>query len=463
MPPTLASLVAVIIIGYGLWLDRSRNPQVTPALWIPVCWLFLTGTRYVSQWLGTSHDYDTPDALLEGSALDQAVFLGLLFAALAVLRARRAPLRSIVALNPWLMAFLAYCLLSVAWSDYPWIAFKRWIKVAEHIAMVMVVITEPNRAQALDSLLRRYTYVTIAVSVLFIKYYPELGRGFEYWTGAAINRGITLDKNALGHICVVAGTFLTSSLFARKRLPQDRNWSRRTIFDSAMLAGAVWLLSIANAKTALVCFLVAVATILTLARTPLGRNPGQVLGLLAFVVITATLAELTLDVRESAIRSLGRDVTLTDRTAVWADVLATPNSTLVGTGFESFWLGERAEALWDKYWWKPNQAHNGLIETYINLGLIGVLLLAAAIVAALMNAIRTLPTQPGVSRLRLALLLAILIFNYTDATFKALHSLYFVFFLLAMAWPTQRVPNVAFAYRRPDLRKRSFRLPPPTR
>ena len=78
---------------------------------------------------------------------------------------------------------------------------------------------------------------------------------------------------------------------------------------------------------------------------------------------------------------LGRDPSLTDRTAVWADVLALQNRPMLGYGFESFWLGDRLMVLWNKWWWRPTQAHNGYIETYLNLGLVGLGLLAGLLLS----------------------------------------------------------------------------------
>jgi len=40
----------------------------------------------------------------------------------------------------------------------------------------------------------------------------------------------------------------------------------------------------------------------------------------------------------------------------------------IGAGFESFWLGPRLNKLWAQYNFMPNQAHNGYIEIYLNLG-----------------------------------------------------------------------------------------------
>jgi hypothetical protein len=114
------------------------------------------------------------------------------------------------------------------------------------------------------------------------------------------------------------------------------------------------------------------------------------------------------------------------------------NNPIVGTGFESFWLGARAQTLWDKYWWRPNQAHNGYIETYINLGIVGLILLSGMIVSGYVKAQKSFMIDPYYGRIRFGLLLPIVIFNYTDATFKALHILYFVFFLIVIDLPYKR-------------------------
>ena len=75
------------------------------------------------------------------------------------------------------------------------------------------------------------------------------------------------------------------------------------------------------------------------------------------------------------IQLLGKDPTLTDRTLLWAELLKVDINPLFGTGFESFWLGERFRSFTASHWWAPNEAHNGYLETYLNLGLVGLFLL----------------------------------------------------------------------------------------
>lgn len=72
-----------------------------------------------------------------------------------------------------------------------------------------------------------------------------------------------------------------------------------------------------------------------------------------FVIISVLIGfalESTFDIYENILLLVGRNPTLTDRTIVWADVLAMQHRPIFGYGFESFWLGERLDLLWEKWW-----------------------------------------------------------------------------------------------------------------
>jgi exopolysaccharide production protein ExoQ len=435
MPPVLALTISLAFIALLLVSERRMNPDVSHAVWIPLLWIFFIGTRFPSQWLdlASTGAMESADQYLEGSPVDQLVFLALYLAALVVLMRRRISIGTFISANVWVSVFLLYGFLSIAWSDYPWTAFKRFTKVIEHIVMVLVILTEANPRQAIDALLRRFLGVSLTLSVLFLKYYPEYGRGFNQWSGEAYNMGVTMDKNALGHLCLLGAAFYSSSLVFATHRAIGTAVRFRSLLDVVMLGAVFWLLAIADAKTALVCSMLAAASVVVMARTPLGHNPRAVLFSLVACVALIVLAEWIFDLRAMTISALDRDPTLTDRTYVWADVLAMPNNVLLGTGFESFWLGPRVELLWEKYWWRPNQAHNGYLETYINLGAIGVGLLVLMMVASLSKAVAWLAASDPFGPLRFALVLTIAIYNYTDATFKAVHILFFTFFLVSLS------------------------------
>ncbi len=159
------------------------------------------------------------------------------------------------------------------------------------------------------------------------------------------------------------------------------------------------------------------------------RHAGSYLlvGLLILLVFT-----FVVPMTDILISALGRDSTLTGRTEVWEALLAVPVNPIVGVGFESFWLGEPAERLWATYWWRPNEAHNGYLETYLNLGWVGVILLAGWILSAFRSASRTLSYDFDFGRFRTGVLAIALVYNWTEAAFRGTHPLWLLFFVAAM-------------------------------
>jgi exopolysaccharide production protein ExoQ len=129
------------------------------------------------------------------------------------------------------------------------------------------------------------------------------------------------------------------------------------------------------------------------------------------------------------VEALGRNTTLTGRTEIWDDLFRMDVNPLVGTGFESFWLGDRADYLANKYYFHPNQAHNGYIEMYVNLGWIGVGFLVLLMASGYRRIVDGYRHNIGLSTLRLALFMAAAVFNVTEATFKVMHPIWIVFLL----------------------------------
>src|SRR5205807_163653 len=109
------------------------------------------------------------------------------------------------------------------------------------------------------------------------------------------------------------------------------------------------------------------------------RRPALV-HLLIAVLLSCTIYALFFQSSGDLIQSLGRNPTLTGRTDIWQFVLSIPNSRLVGAGYESFWLGTRLQMGWNAFAnFRLQEAHNGYIELFLNLGWIGEILLAGLI------------------------------------------------------------------------------------
>jgi exopolysaccharide production protein ExoQ len=439
MSPVIASWLCAVLVAYLLVRDIRQN-RVSHAMWIPLLWLLIIGSRLPSEWIGGGQlDMSSGAAYLDGSPLDRNIFLLLIVLAAVVLLKRSVRWSALIAANVAIALFFLFTFASIAWSDFPLTAFKRWPKVFGHVLMAMVVFTDREPTKAFAALLKRSAYVLLPVSVLVLKYYPAFSRGFDTWTGAAVNFGITTNKNALADLCLIAGLFFTAMIFVAPPGKRFVSGLDRYIgFIFLVMAG--WLLVMAQSSTALVSTVLGAAAIIGF-RMRVIRNHFSTL-LITGCLLAAFFLAFT-DVKEKFILALGEDVTLTGRTELWADLQSVTTNPLVGVGFESFWLGDRLERLWRKYWWKPNQAHNGYYEMYLNLGIVGLLLQFSMIVAGYRKARRRMLLEPqaadadvgrGLAEFRVAAILAIVAYNFTDATFKALHPSFFVFFLAALEY-----------------------------
>jgi exopolysaccharide production protein ExoQ len=435
MPPVLALFVTVVFCVFVL-RRIGRDQSTGGALWLPIVWIFFVGTRHPAQWLALfGLGNFMPISLEEGSPLDAGFYLVLIAAGMRVLACRQVSLSALVRENFWIFIFAGYCFLAILWSDFPLVSFKRWIKTLGHPVMALVILTHPNPMAAIRLVLMRCGAVMLTFSVLVIKYFPEYGRSYEPWSGQAMYSGINLNKNELGYCCLIFGLFFVWNLITSGNIENPQKRREERVLSATFLLMAMWLLNMAQSSTSLVTLGVGSAIVVGLGfRFVPKRNFG--IFVVASIILAAT-TELTIGIYGPIVEMLGKDATLTDRTAVWADVIGMVNSPLFGTGFESFWLGPRLDALWAKWWWQPNQAHNGYIETYLNLGLIGLGLLGILLFSTFRKITATFSTELDFARFRMAFLFVIVLYNFTEATFKAVHLLWTVFYLIAL-----RVPQI---------------------
>jgi O-antigen ligase len=435
-----SSLALFLTLALIIWLfrrDIREKPDVSGALWLPVLWLVLGCSRPVSEWLNIfGLPVSGAASVEEGSPLDASFYFLLTAAGFCVLVKRQVRLSEVVSNNRWLIVFLLYCFISITWSDFPFIAFKRWIKILGHPIMALIVLTEPDPKEALIRLMKRCAYVVVPVSILWIKYYPQLGRGFSPWGGATTS-GIAADKNMLGADCLILGYFFFWYLL--QTWPAERSaWRRNELrLTAGFLIGIYWLFSQAHSATSFTCVIVGAVVLVFVGSRFINKN---LIGtyLLGALVLLA-VAEMAFGISGRMSENLGRGSELSGRTALWARLLELHTNPIVGTGFESFWLGDRPRQLEGLFYFIPNEAHNGYLETYLTLGVLGVFLLIGLFVATFWKIRTELFRNFEVGRYRLGFFAALVLYNWTEAAFRTLTPLWFVFYLIAMDYPRPRV------------------------
>lgn len=433
MGAPLALLICSLGVAGLFYLNRDKSVRTSTALWLPVIWLWIVGSRPVSAWFGLGG----PSAgglasTLDGSPWDAAFFGALMLAGIVVLFGRKRRTIAFLAVSGPIIFYFLYCLMSVAWSPIHGPAFKRWTKAIGDLVMVLVVVTDAEPRAALQRLYSRVGFILLPLSIVLIRY-TDLGRGFDP-DGNPMNTGVTTNKNSLGLIAFVislGALWTLRGLLINKDAPHR---GRRLVVQWTFLAFGLVILEMAHSATSVACFILGSGLMLMTSLRAVRTRPARVHALCLGIVLAGGL--LFLFGGESTVASaLGRKSNLSGRTDIWAASLAAAGNPIFGTGFESFWnvnIEKVARGL-PGYWEIHNlvSAHNGYIQIYLDLGWIGVCLIAWIIMSGYRRAAKAFERDPELASLMLAYVTTATFYSITEAGFRTLTPSWF-FLLLAV-------------------------------
>lgn len=436
MNPHIALLFGAVLICVALIIETNRTPKVSNATWIPVVWIALLASRPISEWLypGNTSLYA---GLESGSPLDRNVLLILMVMALAILIKRGLPWAKWVQQSPWLIAFLLYCGLSIAWSDFPLVAIKRSIRGWGTVMMILILMSEKDPVSAIAAVFRRCALILLPISVITIKYFRDYGVLYNYWDGREYISGVTTDKNALGRLC-----FITCILIMWQKIYVH---TKTTAFlnliynmsDISIILLSIYLLLICDSKTSLVCFAVGIFILFSLMISSIRKKSRILLILLVPVTAAVVILLESTDLPDVLFGILGRDPTLTTRTFLWEYLLTLNTNPVLGVGYESFWLGDRVLNIVRLY--DVNAAHNGFLEVYLELGIIGLFLFTGLLLSTVNKAQRTLFTNVALGNLRMTMVFVFIFYNLTESANKLTTFMGLFLILVAIEPPSTRI------------------------
>jgi len=330
--------------------------------------------------------------------------------------------------------------LSILWSEYPFVSFKRYIKIIGSVVMAMVVLTEERPSDALFTVLRRCLYIHLPMSIICTRYFRNIGVSWDWSGNAEAWQGISTSKNVLGQVAMLGVLYYFWEARRHWRAYRWRNLHVLYLLMAAYLLkgseDAISLTSVAVCVFALVVFL----RIQSLRNRPASVRP------FVLTVFGATVALVTLIVVHSVvmfspdsffgklITLFGRDITLTDRTNIWHDVYAAAaKNPLLGVGFGGFWIGRIANIPWNSNMtWVLAQAHSGYVDTYLQIGLVGAFLLAGVLFTTLPRQLAALHHNYDYTCFRITLFLTIMFVNITESSY--LRGDHHLWLILQMVW-----------------------------
>jgi O-antigen ligase len=436
MPPILAVLLCCPFVLTLLRYDRKISGALSVAVWLPTFWMMRCASVPFDTWFDLQVYRELGASVEAGNPFDRNVLIVLIAAGVLVLMKRGFNAGAAVKDNKWLFVLLAYMFVSILWSDYTLVSLKRWFKVSGTLVMALVVLTEMSPVHAIESILRRTVYVAIPFSLVLVKYYPELGVNFGRYSGDVSWAGVAEGKNGLGLLCIIAIMIWVKD-WIKKREPAERV----ALVDKAALFGllavALWLLrgpGGAYSATSLINLTLAIPLFFLLRRF---NSPSQVVMFCAVGASIAVFVPIMTQVIfgatpvEIVAPLVGRDPSLTGR----ADAIWEPLTTLalqhpiVGLGYGGFWV---FPIVLDKF--SINQAHNGYLDIFIELGAIGLLLFSLVIVEFFVKAIRVFRYDPHWGAFIVTFLIMSLVHNYTESSYlKSTALIWAIFCMLAIA------------------------------
>jgi exopolysaccharide production protein ExoQ len=428
MTPKIAAIFCFIFIIAVIFKDIRLRASISISIWIPFVWFAIMVSRPIGLWIYPESGYDLITESGEGSLVDRISLSIFMILGIFVLLKRPISWGRLIRENIYICLFFLYCGISVLWSDFFDIALKRWVRAIGCLIMILIIATEDEPMEALKAVITRVAYLLIPLSILLIKYYRELGITYNQWTGQEMVIGVTTDKNALGRLCMITGVFFLWNLLAKNQEDTNTKKDFSKIINIVFLGLSLWLLIKSNSATSLASFFAGAIVLLGLSIPSIYHKKEKVLRSIIVLSVLVILFELLFNVRDSIILLLGRDPTLTERTDIWKELWNVNTNPIIGTGYDSFWIGKTLEYF--VYNYHVNEAHNGYLGLYLELGSIGIIFFFAIIITAFRKINKSLIKNFNFGKLQVAFLIIFLLYNITEEASKITTSIFFTFILL---------------------------------
>lgn len=303
------------------------------------------------------------------NVVNQVVFSTLFVLSLFCLLPKRQTLWLLIKREKFLTAFLVWCMLSIVWSQYSLVSFKRIFQIITTVSVTLALLLHIDSPDDALIYFKWILYLYIPLTVASIIFIPD---ATDPVTSAW--RGFSLQKNQLGQASLVSIVIWIYAMRSNKR--------GRRIASFGMLITSVVLLLGSNSMTSIMtaCLLGMLGIIVSFEKVvgDLGFKRAvssmAMMSVIGGIVITYYLAP---EIISGSPTYIGRDITFTGRTVLWADILEEAKDHLVlGCGYGSFWtpLNMNLLYLYEDHVWLPNQAHMGYLDILNETGIIGLVL-----------------------------------------------------------------------------------------
>lgn len=383
-----------------MWMNNLRsepntgaavlnNPVQKPLQTLVIAWILLFPLLFFVARGTFSFDRQRSDNMAEsqanpvtdtrsGSAYYQAEQLLVYVIVLAVIFPTLPGLADVLRKNLLVFTLPLFALASTAWSQSP----GKTIPFAVFVLMLTGFGVYLGHRFAPERQLELFLFVgwaTILLSFLAVVFLPNAG--IEHEDAAGAWRGMFVQKNHCGEIMVL---MLYPAFFAKPKSELQK-------FGLVMyvLMGTV-IVIMSQSRTAWIIYFLSLCFIGFIKLFQKLASRERLLLIVSLIAISVVAAALAITYAPQIALLLGKDPTLTGRTKIWAAVAdAVAKKPVLGYGYKAFWQGLTGESLnvgLAVGATALTNSENAVLEIWLELGLVGVLIMLFTLFQASRNA-----------------------------------------------------------------------------
>ncbi len=355
--------------------------------------------------------------------LIQLIFLGIYFITFCLLILRWKKVVYVLSKDQFIWSLVGLAVISVFWSALPQLTISRSIALVGTTMFGLYLATRYTIKEQLQLFAWMFG-IAIISSFLFAIALPKFGISGGIHAGAW--RGIYIHKNVLGKIMV-------PSIFVFLCLTFDSKKNSLLLFIGCTLS--VFLLLLSTSKSALLNCIIVLGS-LVIYQIFRWRYKFMIPTLTALATIGIGFKVWLAANADKLFTSLGKDATLTGRTDLWPLVFDSIwQRPWLGYGFSGFWYGWKSEAasIWYASGWEPPNAHSGLLDLFIDLGIIGLSIYILGFCISFVKALSWLRLAKSSENLWvLTYITYMMLVNVTESTLLVQNNIFWILYATAI-------------------------------
>ncbi|NEO34994.1 MAG: O-antigen ligase family protein [Moorea sp. SIOASIH] len=370
------------------------------------------------------------------SSLSRLLFVLIYLVTFFLLALRWKKVLYVLSKDRWLSLLVGIAVVSVLWSSEPTTTINRAVALIGTTLFGVYLASRYTMKEQLEMLAWAFG-VAILLSFMFIVALPKYG--IMGGVHAGTWRGIYVHKNVLGKVMVPSAVvFLLLAIRGKKN----------NLLFWGGFGFSVILLLFTTSKTALVSLIIMLLS-LYLYRMLRWRYDLLIPTIFAMTTFGGSVLIWLLDNADALLGAIGKDATLTGRTELWPFVLdMIEKQPWLGYGYGSFWNGFNGESayVWRAVLWPAPNAHNGLLDLWLALGILGVSIYLIGFSFSLLRAIAWLRVSKTSENLWPLLFLTYTVLaNITETSVMIQNNIFWVLYTsvaLSVLIPLERQPNI---------------------